>query len=114
MKYAQPGTVSHGTLRDIDLVDAFTDALEALQQQNLYTSDGDELRLVALNEHVTTVLANVEQNRTELRAGYADSEACLWDLEALTDCLEAFAPEGHYFGAHWGDGSDFGFWPSDD
>jgi hypothetical protein len=29
----------------------------------------------------------------------------------MMDALNDLAPAGYYFGAHEGDGSDFGFWP---
>ena len=39
-----------------------------------------------------------------------DSEIAAFRLEEMFDVLNDHAPEGYYFGAHEGDGSDFGFW----
>ena len=45
-----------------------------------------------------------------------DKEADWWNsddaaglLESLFDTLDSYSPEGYYFGAHLGDGSDYGF-----
>jgi hypothetical protein len=42
-----------------------------------------------------------------------DDEGTSELLERLFDEMQTIAPEGHYFGAHEGDGSDFGFWPAE-
>lgn len=35
-------------------------------------------------------------------------------LQSLEETLSEHAPEGFYFGAHWGDGASFGFWPAEE
>jgi len=45
---------------------------------------------------------------------YWNSEASGWLLEALFDALDDIAPRGCYFGAHPGDGSNYGFWHNED
>ena len=111
MKHAQPGTVSHGTTRIADLIPAFAAALERLQNANCYTRDGDERELVKLHERCTNLLARIEQHQNEPE--YFDSETADDDLHDLFDLLGEFAPPGHYFGSHEGDGSDYGFWSYD-
>jgi hypothetical protein len=118
MKHAKPGTVSHGTLRECDLLEAFTNELDRLRDNNLYTSDGDELALVDLNGRVDDLLGMLERKH-DLRGSWADvvdhdGDEAGWWLEELTDLLNSYAPPGHHFGAHEGDGSDFGFWPSEE
>jgi hypothetical protein len=95
------GSVSSGTMREEDLIPAFEDVLDR---------------------------AGVGYDRPEavgrLLDGQELSEAD-WDTvswyvnEELWGALEDVAPEGTSFGAHEGDGADYGFWayeqePSDD
>lgn len=75
------GTVSHGTLRPEDLIEAFGAALDHMDPENYR----------ALSTSISPI----------------DWELVIEYIEAL----DALAPEGFYFGAHEGDGSDFGFWP---
>lgn len=92
-------SISHGTHRERHLIPAFLDAVEA------YAPDHYEAIMVQpfsfIPEYVTD-----EGDDSE----WWDSEEAQWKLEQLFDILNEVAPEGCYFGAHPGDGSDFGFW----
>ena len=83
-------TVIHGTLRAEDLVSAFTDEYERLGGRP----------------------SNVELFRSHLllEEGESREDELHYDLEDLYELLNDLAPEGTSFGAHEGDGSDFGFW----
>lgn len=99
------GSISHGTMRPCDLIPTFMDELRecdpkaAAQITDEYgaafierCSDPNGLDYSLINE--------------------VDNQG--WLLEALFDALDACAPEGCYFGAHPGDGSDYGFWEVDE
>lgn len=96
---AQIGSISHGTLRTPDLLEAFANELEWL------TTSSNPL---------------VEEARAVLildRAGWSeliDSEEASNLVDNMIDALSEQAPAYCYFGASEGDGSDFGFWPSMD
>jgi hypothetical protein len=92
------GTVISATLRNEDLIPAFLDCLE--NQENL-------------KPHHKTLC---EEIRERISFGaYWESEDADIDLnECLFDALNEYSPEGYYFGAHPGDGSDFGFWQSEE
>ena len=90
------GSISRGTLRTVDLLEAFADELDRLESES---DDVAEARAV-LTLH---------------NAGWltiADSDEASELVQALQDALNEFAPSYCYFGTHEGDGSDFGFWPS--
>lgn len=95
------GTISHGTLRPQDLIPAFLDALRTLNPAAY-----DQLMFGSGHPLIPSYALEDED---------ADwwTEDAQWILDDLTDRLAESAPEGHYFGALEGDGSDFGFWPID-
>lgn len=88
-KYGDIGTVSHGTMRSEDLIPEFC----------------SELRYLG---HRSKVLTEIE--RESEKPGYYESEDSDYDLESLFDMLQDHALPYFYFGAHVGDGSDYGFW----
>ena len=105
MKYASLGSISSGTLRAADLLGTFADELEYHVQRNAEEWCSDDGR-----KRRDELLALV----TETRDGSIEDEGDLADavLEELQDALGEFAPPYTYFGAHEGDGADFGYWPS--
>lgn len=94
MRKAQVGTVISCTMRPEDLIPAFFGELRQLAPQKaneIYRGHG----CIDAND------------------GY-DSEEADWLLSDLFDALDECSPEGCYFGAHPGDGCDYGFWPVED
>ena len=81
------GSISHGTLRAEDLIETFSDELERLDTEGEYAD-------------------LIEECRAWQTAGTAQEL-----LDDLDNALNSFAPAYVRFGAHEGDGSDFGFWP---
>lgn len=83
------GSISWGTLRAEDLIPAFADELERLDEEGKYSD------LIKEANEITDF----------------DSEESSYILnEELFNALNDFAPDGCYFGASEGDGTDFGFW----
>ena len=94
------GSVSTGTMRTEDLLPKFADAL-----RNLTWKDGQRPAsemFSTLFQEVTKYFDASDENPV------AAPEELSADLqEALTECCPPFV----YFGAHPGDGADFGFFP---
>lgn len=98
IKYASFGSVSSGTMRSEDLISAFTSELEyQMHRQSKRFPRRDLNKLVKEAQ-------NVEDY---------DSEDAGYIVEALFEALEQFAPPYAYFGAHPGDGADYGYWFGD-
>lgn len=86
------GSISHGTMRREDLIPTFVAELKRHQTAEQYAE------LIAHAESIVDF----------------DDEAAGDVLCDLFDALDEVAPEGTYFGAHPGDGSDYGFWPCEE
>src|SRR5215471_6946281 len=99
IRKATPGTILHGTLRTHDLLESFAAELEHnLSRNNSSLSNYAELARLA----------------KEAQMANPESDDAPEIVSGLIDALQQFAPDGHYFGAHPGDGADFGYWPNED
>jgi len=112
LKLAIIGSVSQATLREEDLIPSFTTELEYQIGRN-----GAFLALpenFPLRDRLASVIGEAQdafnEDATELR-----EDADAGDIiNSLCDALDTFSPPYCSFGAHLGDGADFGFWPSMD
>jgi hypothetical protein len=113
LKPASFGSVSHGTLRNVDLLDSLAKELEWQIQRNgdyfsLPENREESQKLDALKFDALELSAALEDGTKE------DGETASEMVNTLSDTLGQFAPPYGYFGSHVGDGSDFGFWPDFD
>ena len=96
----QPNTsISTGTLQLSDLVPRCFRALHDL--------DSDAADTIARKNLCSFVRIALDEKDTEDEVAV---NAAYELFNELCDALDALAPAGCYFGAHPGDGSDFGFW----
>ena len=96
------GTVSSATMQERDLIPAFLDELDWQVRQNKargYLREINRIRRAA---------------DKDVDDSYFHSEAAGYDLEYLFNSLNDFAAPYFYFGAHPGDGADYGYWLSED
>lgn len=99
------GTVSRATMRNQDLIPCFLEVLEKLDP-NGYAGYLDGL------EDAGYPIAYIESLEDHDEFWYSSAA---WEIcYELFDLLEQLAPDGYYFGAHVGDGSDYGFWAIED
>lgn len=101
MQHYAGQSISHGTMRDVDLIPTFSDVLYQLNRNAAEY-------LKAQHDKGYAVLAVTLDRLAEPND---DGLQAMGDLTvALFEALERACPEGYTFGAHEGDGSDYGFW----
>lgn len=94
-------TVICGTLRNEDLIPAFCEEIRRLQT-----------RTPAIVFEAEDWVSSKPESEP-FGAGMTQDEIGAEIVNELIDHLDNMAPEGCYFGAHPGDGSDFGWWHAD-
>jgi hypothetical protein len=96
------GSISSGTLRTEDLLDAFADELEFRVQDNAEAWCSDEGR------RMRDFLLGLVWEAREIE-DYDSDEASELVAQLMSELCQ-FAPDDAYFGSHPGDGADFGYW----
>jgi len=100
-------SLSHGTLRNEDLIPYFMDFLQNVKG------------ICEIEKKVDLLQEEVDKLELELESGYSDyykdqeTASCILN-EDIWDLLNDIAPEFTYFGSTEGDGSDFGFWTNEE
>ena len=97
-------TLIHGTMRNCDLVPVFLNALRETKQSKKFLEE------ISQSESPLNVIISLDADDSDPRWM---SDEMNFFIEELFDTLDGYAPEGYYFGAHPGDGSDYGFWPEE-
>lgn len=95
-------SVSWGTMRDEDLIPAFIEVLRL----------ADPEKADALNDEYESLALTFDKYGSHFND--ESREVAPYLTETLFDALEQIAPLGCYFGSHPGDGTDYGFWESED
>ena len=100
----QEGTVIEGTHKPEDLIPAL--------MKVLWEVDANEARKIRERESGFFQVADMFGYEAAVEMLPYDAGYIL--NEDIFQALDAAAPEGMYFGAHPGDGSDYGFWRIDE
>ena len=114
------GTISHSSVRDTDLLESFSNALEHLSTSNFdYIYEHKKYKdIIKEARRYKDFLIKYENklykpHHEKMRAFILETVSYIIN-EDLFDALNEFAPLNYYFGSHPGDGADYGFWPSED
>lgn len=110
-------SVSSGTMVTEDLAETFLDVLVGKVCQKVMSQE--QKRLVSeIREEVAEIVKRGEACNYHSCGKHItddkDQESLSWLVSKLFDILDQIAPKYCYFGAHQGDGSDYGFWEIDE
>jgi hypothetical protein len=110
---ARVGSISEGTLRTEDLLSAFLSELEGLVllSGDYFSRPENFDHRDRLNNLAGEAQDCFAEDGEEIQPDKEDTASELVN-ETLPNALQEFAPPYCYFGAHPGDGADYGFWPS--
>jgi len=99
------GSVSHGTLRNIDLLESYINLSKCIRNKvNLKPYYKERLTRLAFESK--QLINNLTERELE------NSEEAIYLInEDWFYLYNEIAPENCYFGTSEGDGSDIGFWP---
>lgn len=111
-------SVSHGTMRPEDLIPSFISELDDRLEESTFDLGAETPERVKFVGTTQTKLGGIERRMLDdegnVKEEYFESDDANYDLESLFDILNEFAPTDCYFGAHPGDGSDYGYWADED
>lgn len=90
-------SVSHSTLRTVDLLRSFSAFI-----REYANNDGQHDALIT----EAILLSRIDEESLTESLVLQQEES----VESLFGILDSISPSGYYFGSHPGNGSDFGFW----
>lgn len=97
----QPGSISHGTMNPKDLIPKF--------MSELFRSNPGKAREIW--QQYPNLLQALCDEQAGVPTDWFESEEASEILNNdIFNAMDAESPEGHYFGSHPGDGSDYGYW----
>lgn len=108
LDYPPLGSVSSGTMRPEDLIPAFLSVLEQYRPREARKLTWRYRKLINTMQRGWYYVNGQPVYCDGVPDEMQDSAA--WFLEELFDALDAIAPPYVSFGAHEGDGSDYGYW----
>jgi hypothetical protein len=98
-------SVSWGTMREEDLIPTFLSVIESCDHDEVDDLSKEWRRLQVLKSELSDTDPDPKYPTLQIMESVS-----IFLNEGLWGAMEDLAPDGCYFGANEGDGSDFGFW----